>query len=189
MTGPNYNPKTHQTLLPPTAAQCNPWGISIERKSGQTCSGRAWAAPNTPSTHPGPVSLQTITFPHTELPHDPQDEEMAAILLPMDEKLPPSPKKLKLWLQTLHLFSSKDGQNISGYSEVGIKSLGIEYWKIRVKPNLCQSCTSKRPLKLPWARNKIKEPLVSRHDIRQELFKILILKQYEFSRGTTELQD
>lgn len=149
MTGPNYNPKTHQTLLLPTAAQCNPWGTSTERKSGQSCSGRVWAAPNTPSTHPRAISLQPITFPHTEISHDPQYEEMAAILLPMeqqDEKLPPSPKKLKLWLQSLHLFSSKDGQNTSGYSEVGIKSPGIEYWKIRVKPNLCQSCTSKRLL-------------------------------------------
>lgn len=53
---------------------------------------------------------------------------MAEILLPVeeqDEKLPPAPKKLKLGSQTPHLFPSKDGQSIWGYSAVGIKSWGL----------------------------------------------------------------
>lgn len=85
MTGENHNPKTHRTHLPPTAAQCNPWGTSRERKIRANLLRKGPGTSKHPQDSPtGLISLQTTSSPRTQLPHYPQQEEMAAILLPVE---------------------------------------------------------------------------------------------------------
>lgn len=130
MTGPNDSPKTPQSHV-----GCSVQALGEQQRENQ-------GKPNTPraiSLHTAPAPTQNSLFSHSL-----KKQQRFYCLELQDGKLPPCPKKLRLGLQTLHLFSSEDGQNISGYSETGIKSLGTEHGKIRVKPNLCQSCTSKR---------------------------------------------